>query len=123
MVDKALVSRNSVSGTKFPPEPCWFRGISLRGQNFPRSVCTSTPTAVPSGRTWIFIRPGVGTAREAPIKNRHFDPVGKWSHSKISGPAPKFLSGSAVASCRCDRIRTPLRSNGHNFSLGYRNRL
>ncbi|MQL98781.1 hypothetical protein Taro_031500 [Colocasia esculenta] len=49
--------------------------------------------------------------------------VGKWSHSEISGPAPKFLSGSAVAGCRCDRIRTPLRSNRHNFSLGYRNRL
>ncbi|MQL84090.1 hypothetical protein Taro_016587 [Colocasia esculenta] len=60
-------------------------------------MCTSTPTAVPSGRTRIFIRPGVGTAREAPIQNRHFDPVGKWSHSEISGAAPKFLSGSAVA--------------------------
>ncbi|MQM22571.1 hypothetical protein Taro_055625 [Colocasia esculenta] len=32
--------------------------------------------------------------------------------------APKFLSGSTVAGCRCDRIRTPLRSNGHNISLG-----
>ncbi|MQL83525.1 hypothetical protein Taro_016016 [Colocasia esculenta] len=63
----------------------------------PRSVCASTPTAVPSGRTRIFILPGVGTAREAPIQNRHFDPVGKWSHSEISGPSPKFLSGSAAA--------------------------
>ncbi|MQL98108.1 hypothetical protein Taro_030801 [Colocasia esculenta] len=66
-VDRALVSRNSVPGPKFPPE-----------------------------RTWIFIRLGVGTAREAPIQNRHFDSVGKWSHSEISGPGPKFLSGSAV---------------------------
>ncbi|MQM23861.1 hypothetical protein Taro_056931 [Colocasia esculenta] len=106
MVDKAMVSRNSV-----------------RGQNSPRSVCTSTPTAVPSGRMRIFIRLGVGTARESPIQNRHFDPVGKWSHSEISGLAPKFLSGSADAGCRCDRIRTPLRSNMHNISLGYRNRL
>ncbi|MQL81760.1 hypothetical protein Taro_014223 [Colocasia esculenta] len=40
----------------------------------PRSVCTSTPTAIPSGRTRIFIRPGVGTARESPIQNRHFAP-------------------------------------------------
>ncbi|MQM13152.1 hypothetical protein Taro_046079, partial [Colocasia esculenta] len=45
------------------------------GQNSRRSVCTSTPTAVPSGHTRIFIRPGVGTAREAPIQNWHFDPV------------------------------------------------
>ncbi|MQM15175.1 hypothetical protein Taro_048113, partial [Colocasia esculenta] len=29
----------------------------------PWSVCTSTPTAVPSDRMWIFIRPGFGTAR------------------------------------------------------------
>ncbi|MQM21242.1 hypothetical protein Taro_054278 [Colocasia esculenta] len=66
---------------------------------------------------------GVGTAREAPIQNRHFDPVGKWLHSEISGPAPKFLSGNAVSGCRCDRIRTPLRSNRYNVSLSYRNRL
>ena len=105
-VDRSLVLRNSVPGPKSP-----------------RSVCTSTPTAVPSGRTRIFIRPGVGASREAPIHNWYFDPVGKWSHSQISGSAPKFLSGSAVAGCRCDRIRTPLRSNRHNFSLGYRNRL
>ncbi|MQL70222.1 hypothetical protein Taro_002500 [Colocasia esculenta] len=56
-VDKALVLRNSVSGPKFS-----------------RSVCSSTPTDLPSGRTRIFILPGVGTAREAPIQNRHFDP-------------------------------------------------
>ncbi|MQM02602.1 hypothetical protein Taro_035381, partial [Colocasia esculenta] len=73
----------------------WFCGIPFRGQNSPQSVYTSTPTAVPSSLTRIFIHPGVGTAREAPIQNRHFDPVGKWSHSEIYGPAPKFLSGSA----------------------------
>ncbi|MQM23190.1 hypothetical protein Taro_056253 [Colocasia esculenta] len=28
----------------------------------------------PLGRTQIFVRPGVETAREAPIQNRHFDP-------------------------------------------------
>ncbi|MQM21847.1 hypothetical protein Taro_054892 [Colocasia esculenta] len=73
------------------------------------SVCTSTPTADTSGQTRIFIRQGVGSTREAPIQNRHFDPLGKWSHLEIFGPAPKFLSGSAVAGCRSDRIRTPLR--------------
>ncbi|MQL90440.1 hypothetical protein Taro_023022 [Colocasia esculenta] len=112
-VDRALVSQNSVPGSKFTPGAAKIRF---------RSVCTSTPTAVPSGRMQIFIRPGVKTAREAPIQNWHFEPVGKRSHSEISGPAPKFLSGSAVAGCRYNRIRTPLRSNGHNFSLGYRNR-
>ncbi|MQL71834.1 hypothetical protein Taro_004180 [Colocasia esculenta] len=99
------------------------KAILFRGQNSPRSVCTSTPTVVPSGRTQIFIRSGVGTAHEAPIQHRHFDPVGKWSHSEIYGPATKFLSGSAVAGCRCDRIRTSLRSNRQIFSLGYQNRL
>ncbi|MQM22640.1 hypothetical protein Taro_055694 [Colocasia esculenta] len=97
--------------------------VQLDVRSPPQSVCISTPIAVPSGRTRIFIRPGVGTAREAPIQNRHFDPIGKRTHSEISRPVPKFLSGSAVAGCRCDRIRTPLRSNRHNFSLGYRNRL
>ncbi|MQM23234.1 hypothetical protein Taro_056297, partial [Colocasia esculenta] len=71
----------------------------------PGSVCTSTSTAVRSCRTRIFIRPGVGTAREAPIQNRYFDPVGKWSHSEISGPAPKFHSGSAE---RLPRLRESL---------------
>ncbi|MQL84104.1 hypothetical protein Taro_016625 [Colocasia esculenta] len=68
--------------------------------------------------TRIFVRPEIENAHKAPIQNRHFDPVGTRSHSEISGPAPKFLSGSMVAGCRCDRIRTPLRSNGHNFPLG-----
>ncbi|MQL72889.1 hypothetical protein Taro_005261 [Colocasia esculenta] len=106
-----------------PPQGAGFAEFRFGAKIRHRSVCTSTPTAVPSGRTRIFIRPRFRTAREAPILNRHCDPVGKRSHSEISGPAPKFLSGSAVAGCRCDRIRTPLRSNGHNFSLGYRNRL
>ncbi|MQM22090.1 hypothetical protein Taro_055138, partial [Colocasia esculenta] len=43
----------------------------------PRSVCYSIPTAVPFDRTQISVRPGVGTAREAPIRNRHFDSVAK----------------------------------------------
>ncbi|MQM07686.1 hypothetical protein Taro_040532, partial [Colocasia esculenta] len=75
-------------------------------------------------RTQIFVRPVIATARKAPFQNRHFDSVGtRRSHSDISGPVAKFLSGSVVASCRCDRIRTPLRSNGHNYPLGYQNRL
>ncbi|MQL73658.1 hypothetical protein Taro_005992 [Colocasia esculenta] len=48
---------------------------SVLGQKYPQSVCTSTPTAVPSSRTWIFVRPGFVTTREAPNKNRQFDRV------------------------------------------------
>ncbi|MQL82268.1 hypothetical protein Taro_014733, partial [Colocasia esculenta] len=44
-----------------------------------------TPTAVPFDRTRISVRTGVGTACEAPIRNRDFDPVDKRSHSEISG--------------------------------------
>ncbi|MQM15016.1 hypothetical protein Taro_047953 [Colocasia esculenta] len=66
----------------------------------------------------IFVRPAIGTAGEAPIPNRHFYPVDTMSDSEISGPAPKFLSGSVFTGCRRVRIRTPLRSNGHNFPLG-----
>ncbi|MQL82266.1 hypothetical protein Taro_014735 [Colocasia esculenta] len=67
----------------------------------PRSVCTSTPTAIPYGQTQIFIRPGVGTAREAPIQNRHFDTVGKRSDSKISSP----------------RAQIPLRERGRGLPM------
>ncbi|MQM07713.1 hypothetical protein Taro_040551 [Colocasia esculenta] len=41
----------------------------------PRSVCTSTPIAHPFGQMKIFLRLAIRTAREAPIRNRHFDPV------------------------------------------------
>ncbi|MQM13155.1 hypothetical protein Taro_046076 [Colocasia esculenta] len=68
-----------------------------------------------------FLRQAIGTAYEAPVRNRHFDPVDTRSDSEIFGPAPKFASGSVAAISRCNRIRTPLRSNGHNFPLGYRN--
>ncbi|MQM04880.1 hypothetical protein Taro_037681 [Colocasia esculenta] len=71
----------------------------------------------------IFPRPVIRTAREAPILNRHSESVGHGLGSVIYCPAPKFLFGSLVAGCRCDRIRTPLRSNGHNFQLNYQNRL
>ncbi|MQM17006.1 hypothetical protein Taro_049971 [Colocasia esculenta] len=66
----------------------------------------------------IFVRPAIETAHEAPIQNRHFDPVDTRLHLEISGPPPKFLSGSVVAGCRCDRKPTPLRSTEHNFLLG-----
>ncbi|MQM07372.1 hypothetical protein Taro_040214 [Colocasia esculenta] len=58
MVDRALLSRDSVLVANFPRERVYY-----------------TPTAVPSGRTRKFIRPVVRTDREAPIQNRHFDPV------------------------------------------------
>ncbi|MQM22903.1 hypothetical protein Taro_055962, partial [Colocasia esculenta] len=43
----------------------------------PRSVRYSTPTTVPFDRTQLSVRSGVGTTLEAPIRNRHFDPVGR----------------------------------------------
>ncbi|MQL78336.1 hypothetical protein Taro_010759 [Colocasia esculenta] len=46
----------------------------------------STP-AVPFDRTQISVRPGVETSCEAPIRNRHFDPVAKRLHLEISGLA------------------------------------
>ncbi|MQM21307.1 hypothetical protein Taro_054345 [Colocasia esculenta] len=95
IVDKKPVSRNSV------PRPKFHLVVKTR----------------------IFLRPAIGTAREAPIQNRHFNPVSTRSDSEISSSAPKFGSGSVVAGSRCDRIRTPLRSNGYNFPLDYQNRL
>ncbi|MQM15034.1 hypothetical protein Taro_047971, partial [Colocasia esculenta] len=69
----------------------------------------------PVGNTRICVRAAIGIAHKSPIWNRHFDPVDTRSDSKIFSLAPKFLSESVVAGCRCDRIWTPLRSNGHNF--------
>ncbi|MQM12525.1 hypothetical protein Taro_045445, partial [Colocasia esculenta] len=106
-VDKALVSGNSVMGPKFHRGAC---GLVHR-------------LSYTLGSMRIFVRPAIEIAREAPIRNRHIDPVGTRSHSEISGPTPKFLFGSMVAGYRCDCIRTPLRSNRHNFPLGYQNRL
>ncbi|MQM10801.1 hypothetical protein Taro_043701 [Colocasia esculenta] len=74
-------------------------------------------------RTQLLVRLVIEIACKAPIQKRHFDPIGTRLHSEISGPAPKFLSESVVAGCRCERIRTPLRSNRHNIQLGYQNRL
>ncbi|MQM17266.1 hypothetical protein Taro_050235 [Colocasia esculenta] len=64
----------------------------------------------PLGRMRIFFAPAIGNARKVPIQNRHFDPVGTRSHSEISGPAPKFLSGSMVVGRRylfARRSKTP----------------
>ncbi|MQM01395.1 hypothetical protein Taro_034160 [Colocasia esculenta] len=54
----------------------------------PGSVCASAPTVVPSCRMRIFIRSGVGTAREAPIQNRHFDQV-------VATPSITRIAGGA----------------------------
>ncbi|MQM12661.1 hypothetical protein Taro_045580 [Colocasia esculenta] len=48
-------------------------------------MCTCTPIVEPLGRTWIFVRLAIGTAREAPIQNQHFDPAGTRSYLEISG--------------------------------------
>ncbi|MQM01738.1 hypothetical protein Taro_034509 [Colocasia esculenta] len=106
-VDRTLVSRNSVSRPKFHPGAC----VLVHRLSHPFD------------KTWIFLCPTIGTTCEAPNRNRHFDPVGTRSHSEISGPAPKFLSGNLVAGSRYNRIRIPLRSNRHNFPHGYLNSL
>ncbi|MQM07714.1 hypothetical protein Taro_040549 [Colocasia esculenta] len=98
-VDKTPVSWKSVPRPKFHPGVCvlvhqWRTPLVRRGYFF---VCRSQPLARPKF--------GIGTSTR--------------SDSEISGPAPKFASGSVAAGSRCYRIRTPLRSNGHNFPLGY----
>ncbi|MQL85609.1 hypothetical protein Taro_018141 [Colocasia esculenta] len=106
-VDRTLVSQNSMSGPKFHRRAC----VLVHRLSYPL------------GKTQIFFSVAIGTTRESPIRNRHFDPAGTRSDLEISGPTPKFLSGRVVAGCRFDRIRTPIRSNEHNFSLGYQNHL
>ncbi|MQL85894.1 hypothetical protein Taro_018418 [Colocasia esculenta] len=78
MVDRTLVSRNSVLGPKF------HRGAYVVIHRL----------SYPFGKTWIFVRAVIRTARESPIWNRHFDPVGTRSDSEISSLAPKFLPGA-----------------------------
>ncbi|MQM20955.1 hypothetical protein Taro_053985, partial [Colocasia esculenta] len=56
-VDKALVSWNSIPGPKFPPEHVYWY-----------TDCRTLRSDVD------IYSPRVGTAREAPIQNRHFDP-------------------------------------------------
>ncbi|MQL69198.1 hypothetical protein Taro_001506 [Colocasia esculenta] len=101
-VDRALVSRNSVPGPKFRCGAC----VLVHRLSYLL------------GRTRIFGRPAIGTAREAPIRNRHVDPVGTRSYSDISGPAPKFFSGSVVA--RLPRLCESLVAQPHGFGLSRR---
>ncbi|MQL88683.1 hypothetical protein Taro_021244 [Colocasia esculenta] len=72
----------------------WFHEIPFRGRNFTPERVLYTPTAIPFDQTRISVRTGVGTAREAPIRNRHIDLVSKRSHSEISGPAQNSSSGA-----------------------------
>ncbi|MQL78730.1 hypothetical protein Taro_011167 [Colocasia esculenta] len=84
----------------------------------------------------IFVRPVIETAQEAPIQNWHFYPVGTKLYSEISGPAPKFLSGSVAIRRRFGvgkpSFRTPKlcfqpmvspfpRFSGSNVTLDYAN--
>ncbi|MQL96473.1 hypothetical protein Taro_029166, partial [Colocasia esculenta] len=85
-VDGTLVSWNSVPGPKLQSEAC----VLVHRLSHPLD------------KMRIFVRAAIGTALDAPIRNQHFDPVGTMSDSEISCPTPKFLSGSVVASCRCD---------------------
>ncbi|MQL85893.1 hypothetical protein Taro_018417 [Colocasia esculenta] len=103
-ISKMLVSHNYVPGPKFHR----------------RSSVLIHRLSYPFSKTWIFVRTGIRTAHVSPIRNRHFDPIGTRSDSEISDLAAIFLPGSVVAGCRCNRIRTPIPSNGHNFPLGNR---
>ncbi|MQL82930.1 hypothetical protein Taro_015410 [Colocasia esculenta] len=60
---------------------------------------------------WIFPRPVIGTAREAPIPNLHSDPVGHGPDSEISGPAPGFRSRRAAPAPDAHGFR-------HAFEMG-----
>ncbi|MQL94798.1 hypothetical protein Taro_027444, partial [Colocasia esculenta] len=83
-VDRTLVSQNSVSRPKFHLGAC----ALVRQLSYPL------------GKTQIFFRWAIGTARKSPIRNRHFELVGTRSDLEIFGPAPKFLSKSMVVGCR-----------------------
>ncbi|MQL95130.1 hypothetical protein Taro_027790, partial [Colocasia esculenta] len=76
-----LVLQNSVSGPKLHRRAC----VLVYRLSYPL------------GKTQIFFRAVIGTARESPIRNRYFNPFGTRLDSGISGPAPKFLSGSNVS--------------------------
>ncbi|MQM03229.1 hypothetical protein Taro_036002, partial [Colocasia esculenta] len=56
-IDRALVSQNSVSRPKFHRGAC----VLVHRLSYPL------------GRMRIFVRPTIGTARDALIQNRHFD--------------------------------------------------
>ncbi|MQL89658.1 hypothetical protein Taro_022240 [Colocasia esculenta] len=66
---------------------------------------------------WIFIRPGVETAREAPIQNRHFDSVGISSGSLDY--ANRWRSPHAEPPCDGDRkscsTRREICTPGHGY--------
>ncbi|MQM22843.1 hypothetical protein Taro_055900 [Colocasia esculenta] len=64
-IDRALILWNSVPGPKFRRGAC----VLVHRLSYPL------------GRTRIFVRPAIGTGREAPIRNRHIDPVGTSSAS------------------------------------------
>ncbi|MQM23002.1 hypothetical protein Taro_056063, partial [Colocasia esculenta] len=110
-VDMALVLWNSVPWPKFHSRAALVLRNSIPGPKFHLGACViGTPIVVPFDRTGIFVRTGVRTSREAPIRNRHFDPVGtareapirnrhfdpfsKRSHSEISGPAQNSSPGA-----------------------------
>ncbi|MQL76099.1 hypothetical protein Taro_008475 [Colocasia esculenta] len=95
-----LVSRNSVLGPKLH---C-------------RAYVLVHRFSYPLGQTRIFVRIVIATAREVPIRNRHFDPVGTRSDLEISGPVPKFISGSVVAGYDAIAYGHPLAQTGITFS-------
>ncbi|MQL85634.1 hypothetical protein Taro_018153 [Colocasia esculenta] len=75
----------------------------------------------------IFVRPGIETAREAAIRNRHFYPACKRLHSEISGPAISRRFAVKKPSFRTPKLRfqqtiAPIpRFSGSSVSLDYAN--
>ncbi|MQM23118.1 hypothetical protein Taro_056180 [Colocasia esculenta] len=111
------------------------RRIPFRGKNSPRSVCTSTPTVVRSGRTRIFIRPGVGTPPRGPNSESALRPgqIGTQRRSTPSFQGRKtFVSHSEIAiladdlrySKRLHRLREllaePTRGAAQSTAIGSR---
>ncbi|MQL80081.1 hypothetical protein Taro_012534 [Colocasia esculenta] len=92
VVNKRLVSWNSVPRRKFR-----------------RRACVQVHRL--SHRTLIFLHPAIGSASEAPFRNRHFDSVDTRSYLEISASASKFSSGSLRERDR----KLPMRSNTTPF--------
>ncbi|MQL77315.1 hypothetical protein Taro_009728 [Colocasia esculenta] len=65
MIDKMMVSQNSMSGPKFHRIAC----VLVHRLSFPL------------GKTRIFVRAEIGFARKSQIRIRHFDPIGtRWGN-------------------------------------------